>query len=108
MYTTKRSSEVGTSLTRVLSRGPILLVAIKMSLSRSIGACAVLALATVSLVRAESAAPYDRCDYMNHESKAYKACIADADQAKLRAETAPVPPISAPKPKPETPPSSEA
>ena len=68
---------------------------------------AVLALATVSPVRAESAA-YDRCDYMNHDSKAYKACIADADQAKLRAETAPVPPISAPKPKPETPPSSEA
>ena len=80
-----------------------MLVAIKMSLSRSVGACAVLALATVSPVRAESAAPYDRCDYMNHDSKAYKACIADAAEANLRAETAPVPPISTPKPKPEQP-----
>jgi hypothetical protein len=56
-----------------------------------------------SSVRAEPAAPYDRCDYMNHDSKAYKACTADAAQAKLRAEAAPIAP---PKPKPEAQPRS--
>lgn len=71
----------------------------------SAAACAVLALATVASppARAEPATPYDRCDYMNHESKAYKACIADAAAAKLRVEAAPVP---APKPSPEARPRS--
>jgi len=69
---------------------------------RGAGAVLVLALATVALpVRAEPAAPYDRCDYMNHDSKAYKACIADAVEAKLRADAAPVSP-----PKPEAQPKS--
>jgi len=86
----------------------MLLVAIKMSLPRYAGACAVLALATVSPARAESAAPYDRCDYMNHQSKAYKACVADAAQAKLKAETAPLPPLSTPEPKRPAQPKPEA
>jgi hypothetical protein len=79
----------------------MLLFAVKMPLSRSVAACAVLALAPVaSPVHAEPAASYDRCDYMNHDSKAYKACIADEAEAKVRAGAAPVPPVAPPKPKP--------
>jgi hypothetical protein len=86
----------------------MLLFAIKMPLSRSVAVCAVLALAPVpSPVHAEPpAAPYDRCDYMNHDSKAYKACIADEAEAKLRGEAAAVPPVAPPKPKPEAQPRS--
>ena len=71
-------------------------------------AAAVLALVTVTSLpaRAEPAVPYDRCDYMNHDSKAYKACIGDAAQAKLRTEAAPVAPAAPPKPKPEVRPRS--
>jgi len=74
------------------------LFTVKMPRSFSIAAWTVLALASMASppARAEPAAAYDRCDYMNHESKAYKACIADAAQAKLRAEAAPVPPPIAP------------
>jgi hypothetical protein len=79
----------------------------KMPLAASVAACAVLALATVAPARAEQpAVPYDRCDYMNHDSKAYKACIADAAQAKLRAEATPVAPAATPKPKPAAQPRS--
>jgi hypothetical protein len=69
---------------------------------------AVLALVTVTSLpaRAEPALPYDRCDYMNHDSKAYKACIADAAQAKFRTEAAPVAPAAPPKPKAEVQPRS--
>ena len=76
----------------------------KMPLAAS-AACAVLALASIASprARAEPPAPYDRCDYMNHESKAYKACVADAAEAKLRAEAAPA---SGATPKPEVPPRS--
>jgi hypothetical protein len=81
------------------------LFTVKMPLSFSITAGAVLALASIASpsARAAPAVPYDRCDYMNHDSKAYKACIADAAQAKLRAEAAPIAP---PKPKPEAQPRS--
>jgi hypothetical protein len=81
----------------------MLLFTVKMPLSLFIAAWTVLAVASVAAppARAEPAVPYDRCDYMNHDSKAYKACIADAAQAKLRAEAAAVPPVSPPKPKPE-------
>jgi hypothetical protein len=69
----------------------MLLSSVKIPLSFSIAAWTVLALASIASppARAEPAAAYDRCDYMNHDSKAYKACIADAAQAKLRAEAAP-------------------
>jgi len=69
----------------------MLLFTVKMPLSLFIAAWTVLAVASVAAppARAEPAVPYDRCDYMNHDSKAYKACIADAAQAKLRAEAAP-------------------
>jgi hypothetical protein len=79
-----------------------------MPLSFSIAAWTVLTLASIasSPVRAEPAASYDRCDYMNHESKAYKACIADAAQAKLRAEAAPAAPVAPPRPKSEAQPRS--
>jgi hypothetical protein len=81
----------------------MLLSSVKIPLSFSIAAWTVLALASIASppARAEPAAAYDPCDYMNHDSKAYKACIADAAQAKLRAEPAAVPPVSPPKPKPE-------
>lgn len=80
----------------------MLLFTVKMPLAAF---AAVLALVTVTSLpaRAEPAVPYDRCDYMNHDSKAYKACIADAAQAKLRKQAAPVAP---PKPKPEVLPKS--
>lgn len=85
------------------------LFTVKMPLSFSIAAWTVLALASIASppAQAEPAAAYDRCDYMNHDSKAYKACIADAAQAKLRADAAPVPaPIAPPRPKPEAQPRS--
>lgn len=74
----------------------------KILLSPSAAAGAALALATVASPP-EPAAPYDRCDYMNHDSKAYKACIAEEALARERAEAAPVP---VPKPKPEAQPKS--
>jgi hypothetical protein len=81
------------------------LFTVKMPLSFSITAGAVLALASIASpsARAAPVVSYDRCDYMNHDSKAYKACTADAAQAKLRAEAAPIAP---PKPKPEAQPRS--
>ena len=77
----------------------------KIRRSASVAAGAALALATVASppARAEPAAPYDRCAYMNHDSKAYKACIADEAAARERAQAAPV---SVPKPKPEAQPKS--
>ena len=77
----------------------------KILLSASVAAGAALALATVASrpARAEPAAPYDRCAYMNHDSKAYKACIADEAAARERADAAP---LSVPKPKPEAQPKS--
>ena len=79
------------------------LFTVKMPPVASVVAWAILALASIASApaHAEPAAPYDRCDYMNHDSKAYKACIADAAQEKLRADAAPVPPAAPPKPKPE-------
>ena len=77
------------------------MIPVKISPTASVAAaCAVLSLVAVALpsARAEPATPHDRCDYMNHESKAYKACIAEVAQAKLSAEAAPVAP---PKPKPD-------
>jgi hypothetical protein len=86
----------------------MLFFAVKMSPWRSVAASALLAVAAVAPpVRAEPAVPYDRCDYMNHGSKAYKACIADAAEEKMRAETAPVPaPLAPPRPKSEAQPRS--
>ena len=86
----------------------MLLLTVKMPLSFFITAGTVLALASIASppARAEPAVPYDRCDYMNHDSKAYKACIADAAQAKLRADAAPAAPIAPPRPKPEAQPRS--
>jgi hypothetical protein len=85
----------------------MLLCTLKMPLAASATAAA-LALVTVTSLpaRAEPALPYDRCDYMHHDSKAYKACIADAAQAKLRTEAAPVAPAAPPKTKPEMQPRS--
>ena len=84
------------------------LLTVKLPLAFSIAAGTVLALASIAAppARAEPAAAYDRCDYMNHDSKAYKACIADAAQAKLRADAAPAAPIAPPTPKPEAQPRS--
>lgn len=81
----------------------MLLFTVKMPRVTSVAAWVLLVLASIASppARAEPAAPYDRCDYMNHDSKAYKACIADAAQAKLRADAAPVPPVAQPNPKPE-------
>jgi len=86
----------------------MLLFTVKMPLAACVAACAVLALVAIAPppAHAEPATRYDRCDYMNHDSKAYKACIADAAQAKLRAEAAPVAPVAPPKPKPEAQPRS--
>lgn len=84
------------------------LFTVKMTLAFSIAAGTVLALASIASLpaSAEPPVPYDRCDYMNHDSKAYKACIADAAQAKLRAEAAPAAPTAPPRPKPEAQPRS--
>lgn len=71
----------------------------------SLAAGAGLALATVASpsAGAEPAKPYDRCAYMNRDSKAYKACISDEAAAKQKAEA---PPAPAPKPKPNPRPNS--
>ena len=86
----------------------MLLFTVKMPPAASVAACAALALVAVAAprARAETATPYDRCDYMNHESKAYKACIVEVAQAKLRAEAAPVAPVPPPKPRPAAQPRS--
>lgn len=78
----------------------MLLFPVKMPPVALVAAWAVLSLARIASppAHAEPAAPYDRCDYMNHDSKAYKACITDAAQAKLRTDAAPVPPVAPPKP----------
>lgn len=80
-------------------------VAFKMPLVAFVPACAVLALATIASApsRAEPTVPYDRCAYMHHESKAYKACVADEAAAKQRTEAVPV---LTPKPKPKAQPGS--
>jgi hypothetical protein len=77
----------------------------KILKSASAAAAAALALAAAASppARAEPAVPYDRCAYMNHDSKAYKACIADEAASRERAEAAP---LSVPKPKPEAGPRS--
>lgn len=79
---------------------------VKMPPVASVVAWAILVLASIASPPARAEPAYDRCDYMNHDSKAYKACIADAAQKKLRADAAPVPPAAPPKPKPamQTPP----
>jgi hypothetical protein len=71
----------------------------------SLVAGAGLALATVvsPSVGAEPAKPYDRCAYMNRDSKAYKACLSEQAAAKQKAEA---PPAPAPKPKPNPRPNS--
>ncbi len=71
----------------------------------SFAAGAGLALATVASpsASAEPAKPYDRCAYMNHDSKAYKACVSEQAAAEQKAEAAP-PPV--PQPKPDLPPGS--
>lgn len=71
--------------------------------SAAAGAALALTTAASPPARAEPAAPYDRCAYMNHDSKAYKACVADEAAARERADAAPV---SVPKPKPEAQPRS--
>jgi hypothetical protein len=70
----------------------MLLMTFKIPRVASVPACAALALAAVASLpsRAEPTAPYDRCAYMNHESKAYKTCVADGAAAKQGAEAAPV------------------
>jgi hypothetical protein len=80
--------------------GPMLLLTFKMPLVSSALACVVLALATVASApsRADPIVPYDRCAYMNHESKAYKVCVADEVAVKQGAKAAPA---VAPKPKPK-------
>lgn len=89
----------------MLPRGPMALFTFRILLSASAAAGAALALASAASppARADPAAPYDRCAYMNHDSKAYKACIADEAAARERADAAPV---SVPKPKPEAQPKS--
>jgi hypothetical protein len=69
--------------------------------SASVAAAAGLALATVASpsASAELAKPYDRCAYMNHDSKAYKACVSEQAAAEQKAEAAP-PPAPQPKPNP--------
>jgi hypothetical protein len=74
----------------------------KTSLAASVAGFALVSVASPP-ARAEPAAPYDRCAYMNHDSKAYKSCIADEAAAKQRAEAAPV---SVPQPKLEAQPRS--
>jgi len=68
----------------------------------SIAAGAGLALATVASpsAGAEPAKPYDRCAYMNHDSKAYKACMSEQAAAKQRADAA-APAVAKPKPSPK-------
>lgn len=54
----------------------------------AIAGLALMAAASPS-ARAEPAVPHDRCDYMNHESEAYKYCLAEVAEAKLRADATP-------------------
>jgi hypothetical protein len=71
-------------------------------LSASLAAAAGLALAAAASSSAGAEAPpkpYDRCAYMNHESKAYQACLAEQAAAKQRADAAP-PAVAKPKPNP--------
>jgi hypothetical protein len=70
-----------------------------------VAAAAVLALATVASASpaAEPARPYDRCAYMNHESKAYKLCVTEEVGAKEKADAKPpVIPKQLPKPSPNS------
>lgn len=74
-------------------------------LAASVAAAVGLALAAIASpsIGAEPAKPYDRCAYMNRDSKAYKACISDEAAARQKAEAAPAP---VPKPKPDPRPNS--
>ena len=63
--------------------------------------CAAAGLILVASLAAagEPAKPYDRCAYMNPESKAYEFCRSQEAAAKQRVEAAPAPtPVPAPKP----------
>ena len=53
---------------------------------------------------ATKAEPHDPCAYMNHESKAYFACMADQAAARERAEatTPAVPPVATAAPTPKS------
>jgi hypothetical protein len=79
----------------------------RLALAACFAAAAGLALATAaaspSTADDKPAKPYDRCAYMNHDSKAYQACLLEQAAAKQRAEAAPSP-IA--KPKPTRPPGS--
>jgi hypothetical protein len=69
-------------------------------LAASVAAGATLALVASPLAGAEPPAkPYDRCAYMNHDSKAYQACLAEQAAAKQRVDAAP-PAVAKPKPNP--------
>ncbi|HEX7967058.1 MAG TPA: hypothetical protein VF502_02475 [Stellaceae bacterium] len=75
-----------------------------MSLSWPLPAFAVVALATAAspVAAAQPDQPYDRCAYMNHDSKAYYECVAQREEARLRAEaTTPTAPESRPEPGPK-------
>ena len=64
---------------------------------------AVLALLVAVPLRAEPAAPRDPCAYMNHDSKAYYACMADQAAARQRAEATPAAqPVATPAPAPKS------
>jgi hypothetical protein len=69
-----------------------------MSLPACVAGAAGLALLAIAASPA-AADPHDRCAYMHHESKAYKACMAEEAAAKQKSEPAP-PPVPEPKPAP--------
>jgi hypothetical protein len=70
----------------------------------AIGAGFVVIVASPSNA-AEPAKPFDRCAYMNHDSKAYKSCVLEVEAEKQKTEAAAVaapPPAPTPAPKPRS------
>ena len=74
-----------------------------MPFAACVTAAAGLALVVIASSPVAAAEPYDRCAYMNHDSKAYKACVLEVAAAKQRADATPLPVA---KPPPDQPPKS--
>jgi hypothetical protein len=74
-----------------------------MSFAACVTAAAGLALVVIASSPVAAAEAYDRCAYMNHDSKAYKTCMIEEAAARQRVE-AEVPPVA--KPQPAQPPRS--